>query len=180
MKLTKEQKKQQCKDLAQILKGSAHLFFTDYQGLTFQNLAELRTQLKPHKCGYRVVKNSLLSHAMKEAGVAPESEDFFGGPNALLYAQLDDPVSPAKVLHRFAKDNEKMKVKAGYVAGRWIGPADLKMLASIGSRPELLCQLAGSLYSAVGQAAWVLAAPLQQLVLTLKALEKKKSAEAAA
>jgi large subunit ribosomal protein L10 len=180
MKLTKEQRKEQCKGLARTLKDSPHLYFTEYQGLKFQDIAALRALLKPHKCGYRVVKNSLLEHAMKDAGVAAESKSLFDGPNALLFVRNDDPVSPAKILFKFAKDNENLKVKAGYVGGRWYGPVDCRRFSTLGTRPELLGQLAGVLYSTVGQAAWVIAAPLQQLVLVLKALEEKKSAAAAA
>ena len=180
MKLTKTQKQEKSKGLAEVVKGSAHLYFTEYQGLRFRDLEELRAQLKPLRCNYRVVKNSRLLHALKQAGVAVESETLLDGPNALLTAQQDDPVSPAKILVKFAKGHTALKLKAGYVGGRWLGTTECQRLSALGTRPELLAQLAGTLYSAVGQAAWVLAAPIRDFVLVLKAVQEKKGAEAKA
>lgn len=180
MKLTKEQKKEQSKGLSEVLKGSAHMYFTEYQGLKFHDLAELRAQLKPMRCGYRVIKNSMLHHALKQAGVTVEAESLLEGPNAVLYAQQDDPVSPAKVLFKFAKTHQQLKLKAGFVGGKWMSAVDCQKLSTLGTRPELLTQLAGTLYSTVGQSAWVLAAPIRDFVLVLKAVQEKKGAEAKA
>ncbi|MFA5111722.1 MAG: 50S ribosomal protein L10 [Desulfobaccales bacterium] len=180
MKLTREQKKEQSKGLSEVLKGSAHLYFTGYQGLKFKDIAELRAQLKPIKCGYRVVKNSILHHALKQAGVAIESTTLLDGPNALLWAQQDDPVSPARVLVKFAKTHQALKLKAGFVGGCWMTAVDCQKLSTLGTRPELLTQLAGALYSTLAQGAWVLAAPIRDFVLVLKAVQEKKGAEAKA
>lgn len=174
MKLTKTQKKEKAKELGKLLKKSPHLYFAGFQGMKFQEMAELRTQLTPLGCGFRVIKNSLLGHALKEAGVKIASDDLLAGPNALLFTQEDDPVSPAKILFKIAKDNENLKIKAGYVGGQWVDASKCKQLSRLGTRPELLTQLAGTLYSAVGQTAWVLAAPMQQLALVLQALQEKK------
>jgi large subunit ribosomal protein L10 len=180
MKLTRQQKKDQSKALADVLKGSAHLYFTEYQGLRFHDLAELRAQLKPMKCGYRVIKNSMLHHALEQAGVKVESKELLDGPNALLYAREDDPVSPARVLVKFAKTHQALKLKAGLVGGKWMTAVDCQKLSTLGTRPELLTQLAGTLYSTVAQGAWVLAAPIRDFVLVLKAVQEKKGTEAKA
>ena len=69
MKLTKQQKIESSKVLAEKLKAAPHLFFTEFQGMKFVELDELRMQLKPLKCRYAVVKNSLIKYALKNAGV---------------------------------------------------------------------------------------------------------------
>ena len=180
MKLTKEQKKKKAQELAEILKASEHLYFTGYKGLKFQEMTELRQQLRPLSCSYRVVKNALLAHALKGAGININDKKLLDGPNALLFASKDDPVSPARVLVEFAKDKESLKIKAGYVGGKWVNSAECRKLSAIGTKPELLGKLSGTLYSAVGQAAWVLAAPIQDLALTLKALQEKRATEGTA
>ena len=180
MKLTRAQKKEKAKEFAELLKGSSDLYLTEYQGLTFHNMAELRKELRPLRCGYRVVKNSMLSNALKSAGIEGADAKMLEGPIAVLLAGKDDPVSPARIMARFAKTNDKLKVKAGYISRKWIGAAECIRLSTLGTRPELLGQLAGTLYSTVGQVAWVLAAPLQKLALALKAVQEKKSAGAAA
>jgi len=181
MKLTKEQKVEKSKELAGTLKESSHLFFTQYQGLKFKELEALRGKLDPMSCKYTVLKNSMLSNALKEAGIEVQevegAEGLLKGPNAVVIAKEDDPVSPAKILFDFAKDAKALKVRAGYVGGQWIGPEGVKQLSTIGTKPELLSHLANALYSSVAQGAWVLAAPIRDLVLALKAVEEKKKAE---
>lgn len=181
MKLTREEKKTAAKEMAATLKGTPTLFFTGYQGLKFNEIDGLRKQLKPLKAKYRIVRNSMLAHALKEAGIDGADAALLKGPGAILFAAGDDPVGPAKVLLKFAKEAEACRLRGGYVGGQWLSAADCKALAAIGSKPELLSKLANALYSSVAQGAWVLAAPIRDLVLVLKAVEEKqKSAGAAA
>lgn len=181
MKLTKEQKKTVSKELAKTLKGSSSIFFTQYQGLKFVEIDELRKQLRPTKAKYKVVRNTTLAHALKEAGIEGTAAEMLKGPGAILFAPGDDPVAPAKILVKFAKTAEALKLRGGYVGGVWMTPEECKALAELGSKPELLGKLANALYSAVAQGACVLAAPIRDLVLVLKAVEEKqKSAGASA
>lgn len=181
MKQTKTQKKEASKTLAETLKEASYIYFTEYQGLKFQELASLRSKLKPLKCSYKVVKNSILDHALRQAGVSAADAKLFAGPNAVLIPKGDDPVGAARVLAQFAKEFPALKIKAGYVDAKWMGPVDCEKLSKLGSRPQLLAQLAGVLYSTTSQSAAVLAAPIRDFVLVLKALEeKRKTAPAAA
>lgn len=180
MKLNKKQKKEKSVEFAELLKGCSHVYFTDYKGLKFQELADLRSKLKPLACKYQVVKNSLLAHALRQAGLPGGEAKLLAGPNALVVSRDGDPVSAARVLVKFAKEFPSLRLKGGLVAARWLGPSDCQRLSEIGTRPELLGKLAGTLYSAVAQGAWVLAAPIRDLTLVLKALQEKKSAQAAA
>ena len=181
MKLTKQQKIEQAKELAKLLGKSPNLYITQYQGLKFVELAQLRTKLKPFKCKYQVVKNSLIANALKEAGI-PGSPDakLLKGPIGIIVAPGTDPVSAAKTLVAFAKEFPLLKVKAGYVGDQWLNGSECAKLATIGSKPELLAKLAGTLYAAVAQSAGVLQAPIRDFVLVLAALEAKKKKEAPA
>ena len=108
-------------------------------------------------------------------GTPPRS--ILKGPLGLVVSDSDDPVAPAKVLAAFAKQYPLLKVKAGLVSQKWMTPADCQKLSTLGSKPELLAKLAGALYSAVAQSAGVLAAPIRDMVLVLKALEDKRTGE---
>lgn len=180
MKLTKEQKKEKSKKLSEDLKKSAHLYFTQYQGLKFKEMDDLRGRLRPIGCAYKVIKNSILANALKQAGVDLRDESVLAGPNALLFGAGNDPVSPARILFKFGKENEALKVLGGVVEGRWLDAKELKTLSTLGTKPEVLSQLAGVLYMSVARSAMVLAAPIRDMVLVLKALEEKKKSEAAA
>ncbi len=178
MKLTKTEKIEKSKKLAEKLQAAPHLFLTEYQGLKFQELDELRAKLKPLHCRYAVVKNSLVRYALKNAGLDAADAKLLKGPVGLVVSEGEDPVAPAKVLAAFAKQYPFLKVKAGVVSRQWMTPADCQKLATLGSKPELLAALAGALYSAVAQSAGVLQAPLRDMVLVLKSLEQKRQGEA--
>src|SRR5207302_1128135 len=177
MKKTKNEKIEQSKAVAESLKKAPHLFFTEFQGLKFVELDELRAKLRPLKCRYAVVKNSLVRYALKNAGVDGVDPKLLKGPVGMVVSDSDDPVAPAKVLAAFAKQFPLLKIKAGFVGAKWMSPADCQKLSTLGSRPELLAKLAGTLYSAVSQSAGVLQAPIRDLVLVLAALEDKKKKE---
>ena len=177
MKLTKQQKIETSKALAEKLKAAPHLFFTEYQGMKFVELDELRAQLRPLKCRYAVVKNSLVRYALKGAGVDGIDPKLLKGPVGMIVADTDDPVSPAKVLAQLGKKFPQLKIRASLVSKEWMTPAQTEALSKIGSKPELLGKLVGALYSAVSQSAGVLQAPIRDMVLVLKALEDKKKAE---
>ena len=180
MKQTKQQKIAAAKELAKLLGKSPNLYITQYQGLKFVELAQLRGKLKPFKCKYQVVKNSLIANALKEAGV-PANPDakLLKGPVGIIIAPGTDPVSAVKTLVAFAKEFPLMKVKAGFVNDQWLSAADCTKLSTIGTKPELLSKLAGTMYAAVAQSAGVLAAPIRDFVLVLRALEDKKQKEPA-
>lgn len=177
MKLTKAEKIESAKALAESLKKAPHLFFTEFQGLKFQELDDLRAKLRPLHCRYAVVKNSLVRYALKNAGVDGVDPKLLKGPIGMVVSESEDPVAAAKVLAAFAKQFPLLKIKAGFVGAQWMTPADCQKLSTMGSKPELLAKLAGTLYSAVSQSAGVLQAPLRELVGVLSALEEKKKAE---
>lgn len=184
MKLTKDQKVEKAKKLGAEIKAAEHVFFTHYQGLKFEQMDTMRTKLAPMNCKYTVLKNSQLANALKEAGIeineVDAGEGLLTGPSAVLIAKEDDPVSPAKVLVSMQKEAECLDIRAGYVGGKWISGDQVKELSKIGTKPELLSHLANALYSSVAQGAWVLAAPIRDLVLVLRAVEEKKKSEGGA
>ena len=156
------------------MKKAPHLYFTHYQGLKFIELAELRKKLKPLGCKYQVVKNSLIDYALKDAGISGAAEETLKGPIGLVVGQGTDPVAAAKVLVAFAREFPKLKIRAGFVEGQWLDASGCARLSSLGTKPELLTLLAGTIYSTVAQAASVLQAPMRDLALVIKALEEQK------
>lgn len=179
MKLSREGKKQRSSEFAQELKGASQLFFAEYQGLKFQELADLRAKLRPLELKCRVVKNSIARHAIEGAGIEGRWDDIFRGPVAMIAGPGTDPVSAARVLVGFAKEFEKFRLKAGFVEKKWFSKAEVETLSTLGSRQELLAKLAGALNQSVAQIASVLQAPMRDLALALKALEDKKAKQPA-
>lgn len=177
MKFTKKEKIEESKEIAEGFQKAPHLFFTQFQGLKFKELDELRDKLRPLHCRYAVIKNSLIRWALKNAGVDGADPAMLKGPVGMVVSESEDPVGAAKVLAAFAKQFPQFKIKAGFVSKKWMTPAECQTLSTIGTKSELLAKLAGTLYSAVSQSAGVLQAPIRDFVLVLAALEEKKKKE---
>lgn len=161
------------KTLEEKLKGSANLMVTSYQGMTTPELSELRSKLKPLGCEYSVVKNTLTQIALKNIGLE-EFSKYFTGPTALAF-QKGDPINLSKAIVEFAKTNEKLKIIAGYLAGKILTEKEIKVLATLPSREVLLTQIAVCLNMPIQKIATVLNAPIQKLALVLKSLEQQRA-----
>jgi len=180
MKLTKQEKIESSKVLAEKLKAAPHLFFTEFQGMKFVELDELRMQLKPLKCRHAVVKSSLIKYALKNAGIDGIDLKMLKGPVGLIVADNDDPVSPAKVLAQLAKKFPQLKVRAGYISQKWMTPADCIKLSTLPSKQELMGKVVGLVYTLVSQSVGIVQAPTRDAVLVVKALENKLKESGAA
>jgi large subunit ribosomal protein L10 len=180
MKLTKQQKIETSKTLAEKLKVAPHLFFTEFQGMKFVELDELRAQLRPLKCRHAVVKSSLIRYALKGAGIDGVDPKMLKGPVGLIVADNDDPVAPAKVVATLAKKFPQLKVRAGYVSQKWMTPAECESLSKLPSKQELMGKIVGLLYALVSQPVAIAQAPTRDMVLVVKALEGKLKSESGA
>ena len=180
MKLTKPQKIETSKALAEKLKVAPHLFFTEFQGMKFVELDELRAQLRPLKCRHAVVKSSLIRYALKGAGIDGVDPKMLKGPVGLIVADNDDPVAPAKVVATLAKKFPQLKIRAGYVSQKWMTPAECETLSKLPSKQELMGKIVGLLYTLVSSPVAIVQAPTRDMVLVVKALENKLKESGAA
>jgi large subunit ribosomal protein L10 len=156
MKYSKNDKVEASKKLGADLKA-ADVFFASFQGLKFENLNVLRDKLRPAKSRFTVTRNTIISHALENASLKPADASVAKGPTAVVTMEDHDEVTRvAKELMLFAKANPALKVKGGFYEKNWLTPADIERLSKIGSKTELLTQLAGTLYSSIAQIRWVL------------------------
>lgn len=173
---TKAQKEETVATLVAKLRRSPSLYVTDFTGLNVARLTLLRRRLRAAGVEYVVVKNTLALRAFGEAQVAG-LESHFAGPTGLVLAGAD-PVAAAKVLSDFAKEFEKPSVKAGLVDGKSISPAQVKQLAALPSKTELLAQLGGVLQAPMVTFVSSLNGLLMNMVGALEALKAKRSSGA--
>jgi large subunit ribosomal protein L10 len=157
------------------LEGSVAALLTEYRGLKVAELGELRASLRGSSTEYRVLKNTLTSIAVREAGY----EDLVGllqGPTAVAFVH-GDPVQAAKDLAEFARTHPSLVVKGGVMDGKVLGADEVRRLATLESREVLLARLAGLLQASAQQTVNLLAAPLRQ-VATMTAALRDQRAEA--
>ena len=158
-----ENKKAVVAALTERLKNAQAGVIADYRGLTVAQDTELRTKLREAGVEYTIVKNTLTRFAANEVGLEG-LDPILHGPTALATSS-NDVVAPAKVLVDFAKNNEQLEIKAGFVDGKVISVDEVKVYASIPSKEVLIAKMLGSLQ-----------APIGNLVRTLDAIAKKDEA----
>lgn len=149
--------------LVERLKGAQAGVIADYRGLTVAQDTELRKKLREAGVEYTIVKNTLTRFAANEVGLG-ELDPVLHGPSALA-TSVDDVIAPAKVLVEFAKENEQLEIKAGFVDGKVIDVEEVKVYANIPSKDVLISKMLGSLQ-----------APMGNLVRALDAIAKKDEA----
>jgi len=122
-------------ELSDTLSKVASLIVTDFRGLTVEEANGLRVEIRNAECEYRVIKNTLLKRAIEGTSMEGLS-DLFKGPSAIAFSYVD-PVAPAKVIDKFAKDSKHMVVKGGYLDGQVLDEGGVKSLASMKGKEEL-------------------------------------------
>jgi large subunit ribosomal protein L10 len=141
--MKRSEKEQLVAELSQKLDTAQSLYYTDFTGLNVKRMTELRRRLKKAGVEYVVIKNTLALRAVNESGLV---SDTLKGPTGLVVAK--DPVSAAKVLTDFAKENEdRPAVKGGLLSGKKIDNAQVKRLASLPSREQMLADLGAGMQS---------------------------------
>jgi large subunit ribosomal protein L10 len=129
------------------------LVMAEYRGITVADMTKLRSQAREQGVTLSVLKNTLARRAV--AGSAFDVlSDKMTGP--LIYGFSTDAVSAAKVVADFAKTNDKLVIRAGAMAGKFLDVNDVKQLASIPSKEVLLAQLLGLMQSPISRTARVL------------------------
>ena len=160
-----EMKKGVVAEIAEKLQKSASCVVVDYKGLKVEELTEIRNKFREAGIDYKVYKNTLVRRAAAEVGNMAQFDDVnLVGTNAIAFG-YEDPVAPAKIVNDFAKTHPKIELKMGFVEGEFYDAENIKKLAEIPSREELIAKLLGSLK-----------APVSNFVYLVDAIAKKQEA----
>lgn len=169
-----DEKKKITDDLKDRFSRSAIVVLTDYKGLDVTSINDLRRRLREEDIEYQVVKNTLLVRASEDTEVAL-IRDFFKGPSAIALS-YEDPVAPAKILTKFAKENQRLEIKVGVMNGKLLDVDAIKVLSKLPSREVLLGQLLSTLNMVPTSFVRTLAEIPRGLVSVLAAIRDQKEA----
>lgn len=158
------------------MRESEGLVLADFTGLTVASMSEFRSKCREQRVEFRVVKNRLARRAATEADCSVLDE-LLSGPTGIAFG-LDSPVGPAKVLVDFAKTNENLVIKGGFLDGKMLSIAEVEALSKIPGREELLSMLLRAIQGPATGMAMCLSGVMRNMVGVLDAVAKKK-AEAA-
>jgi large subunit ribosomal protein L10 len=159
LSLTLEQKQAVVSEVTEKLGKAQAVIMAEYRGLNVAKVTDLRAKARKSGVYLRVLKNTLARRAVQGTPFQPLS-DQMSGP--LIYGIADDPVAGAKVLADFAKDNELFVIKGGAMPNSLMSQKDVKALAALPSRDELLAKLVGTMQ-----------APIVKLVRTMNEVPGK-------
>ena len=136
-----EHKKAIVDEIVDKLKSSESVIIFQYQGMTVEELSDLRRKLREVDSDVKVYKNTLLKRAADELKI--NLDDFLEGPNAILFGKT--LLEPIKIISEFAKSHDKLDIRVGVISGDVADLSVIKEYASIPSREGLLTMLAGGM-----------------------------------
>ncbi|MBQ8424870.1 MAG: 50S ribosomal protein L10 [Clostridia bacterium] len=157
-----ENKKVVVSEIEELAKNAKSIVLVDYRGLTVAQVTELRANARNAGGVYKVYKNRLMKIAFDNLGITFPASDF-EGTTAVLFHPTDE-VAPAKIALDGAKKYNVLKLKSGYVDGKYYNTEEVTALANIPSREVLLAQLLGLLTS-----------PMRSLAVGLSEVAKKNA-----
>jgi large subunit ribosomal protein L10 len=174
--LSLEQKQAMVSEVSARLAKAQAVIVAEYRGLDVGRVTQLRSKARKSGLYLRVLKNTLARRAVQGTPFEKLSEQLVG---PLMYGIADDPVAGAKVLAEFAKDNEQFVIKAGAMQNAVMSAKDVKALALLPSREELLAKLMGTMQAPVAKLVRTMNEVPGKFVRTLAAYRDSKEKAAA-
>lgn len=157
-------------ELSGKIRTAPAVYYTDFSGLNVKRMTELRRRLRRAGVEYVVIKNTLALRAVNESGLPGQR---LRGPTGVVIGP--DPVAAAKVLTDFAREHDQRpNIKGGMLDGRSIGAEQVKTLASLPSREQMLADLAGGLQAPLAGFVGALSGLLYMFVGALDALRTQR------
>lgn len=169
---TLAEKNRQVAELQEKLKSAKMAVLTEYRGLSVAQIVRLRRELRQVSGEYKVIKNTLGARALKDTTYGA-LEELLKGPTGWVFA-YEDPVVLSKVLMKFFDEHPKLTIKAGLLEGALLNQEQLKGLAKMPSRPELLAKLLALMQAPATQLLRLIQEPGAQMVRLLEGLRKNK------
>jgi len=176
MAISREAKEQAVAQLSNDLSRIKLAVMTDYRGLTVREVEELRGALRDEGIPYRVTKNTLLRLATQSQsalkGIDPTS---FTGPMALALG-FDDEVAPARVIFQYAKTHKALEIVGAITAdGQVLSAAQVKALATLPTREQLIAQVVGTIAAPLTGFVGVMSGNVRSIINVLNALSEAKA-----
>ena len=173
-----QQNIEKVKEIKARLEDVEAAYFADFRGLSVPDIAEVRTALLEAEAQFSVLKNTLTRLALRELDLT-DLEQFLDGPTAVAFVKGDIVVG-AKALVDAAKRFDVLEVRGGLAEGRVLTAEEVKALASLKTREEMLATVAGLLSSEMRRAAFLFQAIQSKFVSLLHAYAEKLEGEAPA
>lgn len=172
--ITKERKVEQVRQLVERFNKANAYYFIDFTGMTVESTLQFRRELKKDQMELKVSKNTLLERAIKESGKLSNFTGEFRGPTGVIFG-YGDPIQPAKVFKERIEKFQQPQFKGAVVEGVVYGPDQLKTLASLPSKTDIIASILGSLNAPISGIVGSINAVIRDLAYVIEEVAKKKS-----
>ena len=167
--MNKEQKKQYIDEMSKHFDRSESVIVTHYQGLTVSQLDDLRKKMREHGIKFKITKNRITKLALEKTK-CKDISNLFSGPTAV--ALSEDAITSAKILSKFSKENENLKILGGIMGNDILDVTAVQNVATLPTLDEARAKIVGILRSPAEKIASILLAPASKIAIL--ALEKSK------
>jgi large subunit ribosomal protein L10 len=168
--MNKDTKKNYIEEMKKVFSSNEAVMITHYQGLNVIQLDQLRKELRENGILFKITKNRITKLAVKDSP-CKDLEKFFTGPTAA--ALSSDPFLSARILSNFAKNNDKLKIIAGFMDGKVIDQAEVAIIASLPTLKEARGQIVGILNASAQKLIGILLAQSKKMAILAPAEEIK-------
>ena len=167
--MSKEKKQIYINEMKSQFDKSEAVIVAHYQGLTVSQLDELRAKMRENGIQFKITKNRITKIALENTRCR-DLRDLFNGPTAVALSK--DAITSAKILTKFSKDNEKLKILGGIMGNEVLDVLGVQNVATLPSLEEARAKIVGILRSPAQKIASILLAPASKIAIL--ALEKSK------
>jgi len=167
--MSKSQKKEYIDNMKNQFSKFDAVIVTHYQGLTVNQLDDLRAKMRDHGIQFKITKNRITKLALENTK-CKELKDLFTGPTAV--ALSEDAITSAKILTKFSKENQNLKILGGIMGSEILDVAGVNNVATLPTLDEARAKIVGILSSPAQKIASILLAPASKIAIL--ALEKSK------
>ena len=169
--MNKESKKLYIEEMKKNFSSNNSVMIAQYQGLNVKELDKLRKDLRDNGVIFKITKNRITKLAIKDSPVK-DLEKYFKGPTAA--ALSSDPITTAKILTKFAKTNNKLKIIAGFMDGKVLDEKEVAIIATLPSLDEARAKIVGILATPAQKIVSILLAPGSKIANLARAKSLKK------
>ena len=169
--MNKNKKKNYIEEMKDFFSKKSSVFVTHYQGLTVNQIDELRNEMRKHGVLFKITKNRITKLALKESKFK-KLENLFSGPTAVAFSE--DAITSAKILTKFAKSNSNLKIIGGIMEDEQLSVKDVEKIATLPTLNEARANIVSILTAPAQKIMSILLAPGSKIAILAHVKSKKK------
>jgi large subunit ribosomal protein L10 len=174
--MNKTEKVESVSAIKEQLENSTGVYLVDYRGISVDEINGIRTKFRNEGVNYKVYKNTLFKKALAELDKYPELGKLLEGMTGFAFTTGENYSAPAKIIKKFNDEHQKFGFKGCYIESQYYGAGDLKTLASMPTKEEVMAGIVGSLQSPISGIVGAINAVMRDIVGLVDEISKQKAA----